>query len=76
MWALIGGSGSGALRAAAIARCNACVWHALRMGLGPITIFDKSRLQAPSMDESVWLDVIFLVHAAAAREVVGGSRSA
>lgn len=32
------------------------------MGLGPITIFDKSALQALSMDESVWLDTFFLVN--------------
>jgi hypothetical protein len=29
------------------------------MGLGPITIFDKSALQALSMDESVWFDAFF-----------------
>jgi hypothetical protein len=32
------------------------------MGLGPITIFDKSALQSLSMDESVWLDAFFLVN--------------
>lgn len=31
--------------------------------MGPITIYDKSALQALSMDESVWLDVFFLVNA-------------
>jgi len=32
------------------------------MGMGPITIFDKSALQSLSMDESVWLDAFFLVN--------------
>jgi hypothetical protein len=32
------------------------------MGMGPITIFDKSALQALNMDESVWLDAFFLVN--------------
>lgn len=32
------------------------------MAAGPITIFDKSALQALSMDESVWLDAFFLVN--------------
>ena len=32
------------------------------MGLGPITIFDKSALQALSMDESVWFDAFFLAN--------------
>lgn len=32
------------------------------MGLGPITIYDKSALQALSMDEAVWLDAFFLVN--------------
>jgi len=32
------------------------------VGLGPITIFDKSALQALSMDESVWFDAFFLVN--------------
>jgi len=32
------------------------------MGMGPITIFDKSALQSLSMDESVWLDTFFLVN--------------
>jgi len=30
------------------------------VGLGPITIFDKSALQSLSMDESVWFDAFFL----------------
>jgi hypothetical protein len=28
--------------------------------MGPIAIFDKSALQALSMDESVWFDAFFL----------------
>jgi hypothetical protein len=32
------------------------------VGLGPITIFDKSALQALSMDESVWFDAFFLAN--------------
>ena len=32
------------------------------MGLGPITIFDKSALQALNMDESVWFDAFFLAN--------------
>ncbi len=32
------------------------------MGMGPITIFDKSALQSLTMDESVWLDAFFLVN--------------
>jgi hypothetical protein len=32
------------------------------MGIGPITVFDKSTLQSLSMDESVWLDTFFLVN--------------
>lgn len=32
------------------------------MGMGPITIYDKSALQSLSMDESVWLDAFFLVN--------------
>lgn len=30
--------------------------------MGPITIYDKSALQALSMDEAVWLDAFFLVN--------------
>ena len=30
--------------------------------VGPITIFDKSALQALNMDESVWFDVFFLAN--------------
>jgi hypothetical protein len=37
-------------------------WHDLCVGMGPITIFDKSALQSLSMDESVWLDAFFLVN--------------
>jgi hypothetical protein len=32
------------------------------MGVGPITIYDKSALQSLSMDEAVWLDAFFLVN--------------
>jgi hypothetical protein len=32
------------------------------VGVGPITIYDKSALQALSMDEAVWLDAFFLVN--------------
>lgn len=32
------------------------------VGIGPITIYDKSALQALSMDEAVWLDAFFLVN--------------
>jgi hypothetical protein len=32
------------------------------MGIGPITIFDKSALQALSLDEAVWLDSFFLAN--------------
>ena len=32
------------------------------MGMGPITIFDKSALQALSMDEAVWFDAFFLAN--------------
>lgn len=37
-------------------------WQDPAMGIGPITIFDKSALQSLSMDESVWLDAFFLVN--------------
>jgi hypothetical protein len=30
--------------------------------LGPITIFDKSALQALSIDEAVWFDAFFLAN--------------
>ena len=36
--------------------------HHRLVGLGPITIFDKSALQALSMDESVWFDAFFLAN--------------
>ncbi len=32
------------------------------MSLGPITIFDKSALQALSLDEAVWLDTFYLTN--------------
>src|SRR5262245_52504313 len=32
------------------------------MGMGPITIFDKSTLQSLTDDESVWLDAFFLIN--------------
>src|SRR5581483_8034345 len=32
------------------------------MVMGPITIFDKSALQALSMDEAVWFDAFFLAN--------------
>jgi hypothetical protein len=35
-------------------------WQDLRMG--PITIFDKSALQALNMDEAVWFDAFFLAN--------------
>src|SRR3954453_6034778 len=37
-------------------------WHDHRMGMGPITIFDKSALQALSLDEAVWFDAFFLAN--------------
>ena len=30
--------------------------------MGPITIFDKSALQALNMDEAVWFDAFFLAN--------------
>ena len=30
------------------------------MGMGPIILFDKSALQALSVDESVWFDQFFI----------------
>jgi hypothetical protein len=32
------------------------------VSLGPITIFDKSALQALSLDEAVWLDNFYLAN--------------
>jgi hypothetical protein len=32
------------------------------MGMGPITIFDKSALQSLSLDEAVWFDAFFLAN--------------
>ena len=51
--------------------------------MGPITIFDKSALQALSIDEAVWLEVhsltnvtpLFSREAEASRSVVEGNRT-
>jgi hypothetical protein len=34
-------------------------------GMGPITIFDKSALQALSLDEAVWFDAFLLANVVA-----------
>lgn len=41
---------------------HAATWNDQVVGVGPITIYDKSALQALSMDEAVWLDAFFLVN--------------
>jgi hypothetical protein len=52
------GTRSRVARVAAAARG----WHDQLMGMGPITIFDKSALQALSIDEAVWFDSFFLAN--------------
>lgn len=42
--------------------------------MGPIVLFDKSFLQALSVDEAVWFDHFFLANGGA-REKVGGRRN-
>jgi hypothetical protein len=37
-------------------------WPGTITGMGPIVIFDKSALQALSMDEAVWFDAFFLAN--------------